>query len=116
MRTLKSIVPQRAKTKIKLLLNSEHLSLSAVPAFFLPRWFGTRHRRSTFQAIYNQKKWGDAGDGARFYSGSGSRGNAVTEYANQLAGLIGEQFSFEKSIKVVDLEQIPLDFTHSLRA
>ena len=93
---LRSILSQHTKMKIKLLLNSEVLSFWAVAALLSPSLFGAHHRRSTFRAVYQQKKWGSEGDGADFFSGTGSRGAAVTEYVNRLASVLEQSSSFNE--------------------
>lgn len=48
MRMLKSVIPQSAKAKIKLLLNSEVLSFWALAALLLPSLFGTQKAELIF--------------------------------------------------------------------
>jgi SAM-dependent methyltransferase len=60
-------------------------------------------RRRTFQEVYQRNLWG-SDRGAKFFSGAGSRGDALLVYAQQMADLLrGHCAELGRSLTVVDL-------------
>lgn len=60
-------------------------------------------RRKVFQDIYKRNLWG-SDDGSRFYSGIGSRGDAVAIYVHEMTKLLRQHASeLQRPLTVVDL-------------
>jgi hypothetical protein len=67
--------------------------------------FATEHgrRRRTFERVYSRRLWGNDFT-SPFYSGIGSRGVAMEEYAQRMADILQHHvFEFGRSITIIDL-------------
>jgi hypothetical protein len=97
-----------ANAKIRACLGSAGLLekgplVSHFAASVWPSKFEAWHRRRTFQAIYKNNHWGSESD-ASFYSGTGSRGEVVEIYVEQLSQIIAQhQRDLGRPVKVIDL-------------
>lgn len=97
------ILGPRAKAMAKVLLRPEGPVLSHLAARTLPSVFGSWHRRRTFQTVYSDRQWGGE-DGSAFFSGVGSRGDAVDRYVERMSEIItGHGRDLGRPVAVVDL-------------
>jgi SAM-dependent methyltransferase len=77
--------------------------VSHVAAEIWPSMFEPWHRRRTFQDAYQNNRWGSA-SGEKFFSGLGSRGQAVETYVARISDRITQhQRELGRDIVVVDL-------------
>lgn len=77
--------------------------VSHVAAAVWPSMFEPWHRRRTFQDVYQNNRWGSA-SGEKFFSGLGSRGQAVETYVTCISDRITQhQRELGREIVVVDL-------------
>jgi SAM-dependent methyltransferase len=89
VKLLGRVVGRRTKERIKLYVENRGPLLSHFASKLLPDRFASFHRQRTFEAVYSRNKWGSE-DGVRFYSGNGSRGEAVKFYTEHVAAILGE--------------------------
>jgi SAM-dependent methyltransferase len=89
--------------RARLLSLKKHCSLLTLAALLFPSTFGSRYRKKTFQRVYLRKKWGVPEGGAKFFSGSGSRGPAASAYVDRIGSLIEAYSSSRESTTIVDL-------------